>query len=163
MSMKHLILFILIFSAKLGESNTTAFAINPYEYYKAFSSSDMRLVDSQLSLLSKSEKDEFKAFSGAMLMKKSSLVGSIKDKLVLFNKGKKLLEEGIEKDPSNCEYRFLRLAIQENCPPFLEYNKDMQADSKKISENFKTFSPEAKAAIREYSKTSKVLHINDLN
>ncbi|MEI7597324.1 MAG: hypothetical protein WCK02_16360 [Bacteroidota bacterium] len=159
MNIKGLILFILLLSTKPSESVIYISQINFSDFYRAFASSDLKLVDNQLNSLSKL--DNTSAYFGALLMKKSALV-TPKDKLAMFAKGKKILEESIKKSPENAEYRFLRLVVQENCPPILDYKKNIKTDAAKIRENFKQFSPELKSAVVDYSKISKALNIKDL-
>ncbi len=50
-------------------------------------------------------------------------------KINTFNAGKKNIEQAIKVDPNNIELRYLRLSIQKNCPAFLAYNKDIEADT----------------------------------
>ena len=50
-------------------------------------------------------------------------------KINTFNSGKKNIEQAIKVDPNNIELRYLRLSIQKNCPAFLAYNKDIEADT----------------------------------
>jgi len=47
-----------------------------------------------------------------------------------FNRGKKILESAIIKDPNNLELRFLRLTIQENIPAILGYSSLIENDMK---------------------------------
>lgn len=93
-------------------------------------------------------------------MKKAGLVKNVKSKLKLFKEGHHKLEEAIEKDNSNIEYRFLRLIIQENAPDILNYNKDIKKDSAFIKENYKNLPVVVRDAIEDYSKKSKVLKLN---
>lgn len=95
-------------------------------------------------------------------MKKSGLVKSAHQKLNLFKDGKKKLEKAISLEPDNGEYRFLRLMIQENCPPILKYNAQIPEDLKKIQISYKNFDPDLKTAVLNYSKKSKYLKESDL-
>ena len=54
-------------------------------------------------------------------------------KLEAFNKGKKLLEELLIKNPNNFELHFLRLTIQDHSPSFLGYNDSIKEDEKFIN------------------------------
>jgi len=95
-------------------------------------------------------------------MKKSGLVKSAAQKLNLFKEGKKKLEKAISVDQENGEYRFLRLMIQENCPPILKYNSQIQEDLKKVKSSYKSFDSILKSAVLNYSKKSKYLKESDL-
>ena len=50
------------------------------------------------------------------------------DKLFYFQKGKKILESSIKKNPNSVELRFLRYTIQKNLPRFLFYYNHMDKD-----------------------------------
>ena len=45
-----------------------------------------------------------------------------------FNKGKKALDEAVNKEPNNLEIRFMRYISQEQTPAFLGYNKYLKSD-----------------------------------
>ena len=155
-------LLFLLFSNFTLESQVELTTINYAAFYKAFASTDIKLIDSQLSPLLKVNKDDSKAYAGALLMKKAGFVSSVIDKLEFFKAGKNLLEAAMTKNPNNFEYSFLRLAIQENCPDFLGYNGQISADSKRVINNFNLLPTEVKSAILEYSKTSKALPTSSL-
>lgn len=57
-------------------------------------------------------------------------------KISTFNKGKKNIEAAINADPNNIELRYIRLSIQKNCPSFLGYNNNIEADRIFIKSNF---------------------------
>ena len=59
------------------------------------------------------------------------------NKYSYFNKGKKLLEDAIKKEPNNIEIRLMRLISQEKTPSFLGYNKNIEADRNFIIKNYK--------------------------
>lgn len=54
-----------------------------------------------------------------------------------FNKGKKMLEDAIKKEPNNIEIRLMRLISQEKTPSFLGYNKYIESDRNFIIKNYK--------------------------
>jgi hypothetical protein len=71
-------------------------------------------------------------------------------KLAYFNKGKKILETIIQKEPENVELRFLRYAVQKKVPDLLFYNDKLTEDKAvldeyllahddKLAENIKDF------------------------
>lgn len=127
-------------------------------FYAAISSEDLKMVNEQISVLKKSSIKERKGFEGALLMRKAGLVSSLREKLSLFKAGHKKLEEAIEKDPENTEFRFLRLIIQENAPGILNYNEELELDSIHIRKSFNSLSPVVQKVILDYSRKSEVLN-----
>ena len=45
-----------------------------------------------------------------------------------FKKGKATIEKAVKSDADNIEIRYVRLSIQQNCPVFLGYTKDIKDD-----------------------------------
>ena len=58
-------------------------------------------------------------------------------KLKYFNKGKAKIQDAICEWISNSELRYIRLMVQLNCPSFLNYNDDIDADLEYFFDNFK--------------------------
>ncbi|WP_440881073.1 hypothetical protein [Tenacibaculum sp. C7A-26P2] len=58
-------------------------------------------------------------------------------KLAVFNKGKKRLEDLINKNPDNSDLRYLRLVIQENIPVLLNYKSSIKLDKKFLQKKMK--------------------------
>jgi len=137
-------------------------AFNYDSYYKAFSSEDTLLFNQELVALRPYMGTEKDAFYGAILMKKSKSLPTIKRKLDTFREGRELLETSIKKDPDNIEFRFLRLATQENAPGFLSYNDNKKEDAARIVNSFDQLSPVAQKYIREYARVSESLKTEDL-
>ena len=130
------------------------------EFYEAMASDKLELVSHQQEI---AKSAGYAGFEGALLMKKAGLVKKAGDKLSLFKSGHKLLDGAIKKDESNAELRFLRLMIQEHSPGRLHYKGDIDKDTALIKEKFSELHPEARKAIIQYSKTSKVLKPSDFN
>lgn len=133
--------------------------LNRTTFYKAMAAQSIEEVDDMLKTiktLSFSGKD---AFEGAMLMKKADLLKDKKQQLQLFKEGKTKLEKEIASSNQNCEYRLLRLMIQENAPSFLGYNKQIDEDVKFIRERYKESSGMVQNAAIDYSKHSKNLKL----
>ena len=80
-------------------------------YYAVLSSEKINEINLQLQNLKEMAFSEKDAYEGALLMKKSGLVGNAKEKLSLFKNGRQKLESSIKKETSNVEYRFLRIII----------------------------------------------------
>lgn len=99
------------------------------QFYASVDDSDiaeefhLMLVQADLS-----EKPIYLGYRGlsSMLMAKHCLMPW--NKVEYFNKGKNWLEEGLKKDPSNTELRFLRFCVQKNAPGFLKYNQHVKED-----------------------------------
>lgn len=128
------------------------------EIFTALSGVNSGKIETELEKLNKlSKSDEVDAFKGALMMKLSSYQKTPKEKLAKFNEGKKLLETAIQKHGANCEYRFLRLLIQENAPKQLKYNGNMEEDAAKIIANFSELKEVTKDAITNYAKKSSYL------
>lgn len=161
-SFKCVILCLCIVIPILIKSQVANTSINETEFYAAFSSTNVTLIDNQLTILKKKDKDNLKGYIGALIMKKAGIVSSISDKLSFFKEGRLLLEEEITKSPNNAEYRFLRLTIQENSPQFLGYNKNMTEDKKSVVKEYKKMIPSLQNQIKKYCLTSKILTLKDL-
>jgi hypothetical protein len=76
------------------------------------------------------------AYRGAISISMANHSKEKKEKLKLFNTGKKMLEESIAADSSNIELRFIRFTIQTNCPKVLRYNKEIPSDKNFILKNY---------------------------
>ncbi len=126
-------------------------------FYAAMSSDKLDVINSQLVILKRLSIIEKEAFEGALLMRKSGLVKTAKEKLDLFKSGRIKLEKAISNNLDNIEFRFLRVIIQENAPKIVKYKKELEADAKLIRTNFKDLSAFLQQVIYDYSKTSTVL------
>ena len=124
-------------------------------------SNDQTLVDAQISELNVASSNLKNAFLGAMIMKRAGIGGNPVYKLWLFRKGHGLLEDAIKENPSNIEFRFLRLIIQENAPGFLGYDDSKEIDSKYIRNAYQSLPENLQKAILDYNKTSKVLKLQN--
>ena len=131
------------------------------DYFKAISSEDLNLINSVLKTITHIPNTEKIAYEGALIMKKASLVSGLSDKLSLFKEGRIKLEEAIDLEGENAEFRFLRIIIQENAPGFLGYNDQLETDSNFVSGHFSGLTSEVQNAVRDYSKKSKFLIVHD--
>lgn len=154
MKRSYLLLFLLLVSIGLRAQK-----FNDEDFFKSLASEDLKLVDQQLALVTKSSMKEKEAYEGALLMKKAGLIPKPKAKLSSFKNGHKKLEHAIEQEPKNAKYRFLRLIIQENAPGILGYKGEIEEDSKYVRESFNALTPDVQAAVVNYSKTSKKLQL----
>lgn len=126
--------------------------------YTALASDSKEIVQKQLDgIQSAKETSEVKAFKGALQMKAAQFEKTAKDKLTLFNAGKKILETEIKSNDSNVEYRFLRLLIQENAPKQLKYDGNIEEDVLNIVAGYSKLKESTKTAIESYAKKSASL------
>ena len=98
------------------------------------------------------------AYRGAVIASMANFSTDKKEKLNLFNSGKKLLEQSITADSSNIETRFLRFTIQSNCPKALNYNKQIKSDKAFILKNYSAITNIAvKRMIASFAQQSSAL------
>lgn len=138
----------------------TAIGFSKAEFFKTMELGDASSIAAlEKKIAGSTVNDDQKAYYGAVLMKASEYQKTPGDKLKKFKEGKILLEEVIQNSPSNVEYRFLRLMIQENAPKILKYNTNIKEDAAFIKDNLSTVSKEVKTAIIHYSETSTHLNL----
>lgn len=130
--------------------------------YSALSDSSLEKINTIINLLDKQEQTSLnKAYIGTLLMKKSELMEVPTEKINLFKKGTKILEDEINNNSENIEFRFLRLIIQEHSPKILKYN-NIESDRILIIEGFTEISIALQKIILDYSKTSNIIKEADL-
>lgn len=130
-------------------------------FYAVMASGNLTKIDDELELVRSTSFTEKDAYEGALLMRKSGLLKKAEDKLKAFKAGRIKFETAMRDDADNAEYRFLRLTIQEHAPRVVKYHKDQENDKQFIQSSFKKLPAVVQQAIREYSKTSKVLRAED--
>ena len=130
-------------------------------YYSVMAKDNLSEVETLLKMIKNNSFGGKQAFEGTLLMKKAGLVGGAKIKMNLFKSGHKELENELNKDSLNAEYRFLRLMIQEHAPSIVNYRNKLKEDSIFIRKTFKQLPPVVQHAIVDYSKKSKVLKLQD--
>lgn len=74
-------------------------------------------------------------YYAAATMRKAEFVWSPLDKLANFNKGKKMLESFIAKNPENIEAKYIRWLTQKMAPRFLGYHQNIENDYRFIQKN----------------------------
>ena len=132
--------------------------IDKTKFYSVFESNSLVKIEAEIIVLNNQKTSADKsAFLGAMIMKKSQFMKTPKEKIATFKKGKVLLEDAIRQNPKKSTYRFLRLAIQENCPKILKYNTQIHSDSQFIKMNYNSMDSITKRFVKNYSITSKAL------
>jgi hypothetical protein len=148
--MFKLILFFLIFnnSFDCSEINTVRNEYNTLD-------SKNRLK----AFLSKTENSnckEFTPYIASAVMQQAEYVFSPLSKYNYFNKGKKMLEDYIKKNPSSIDARYVRVMVQSNTPGFLNYKSDIESDIAYIRKNI------GKSDIPENMKTMFLNNIANL-
>jgi hypothetical protein len=163
MNLKTLHFFTLLFFCMIGCAANAQQSFDKASFYSSIQSQNINDIDAQLKIVDASSIPEKNAYSGALLMRKAGLAKGPSNKLSLFKAGHKKLEESIEKDSSNAEFRFLRLIIQENAPGILGYKNDREKDRDFIKKTYKDLPEVVQKAISNYSKQSKILKPADFN
>ncbi len=132
-------------------------------YYKALSGGEEAPIDKMLEKL-ENEKASSKvnAYKGALIMKKAGYEKGVGGKVKTFKKGAHLLEDEIKSNPSNTEFRFLRLTVQEHAPKILKYNKELDEDKQAVIAGYSKLDPDLKEVIADYVKDSEILKQSDL-
>jgi len=127
--MFKLILFFLLFnnSYDCSEINTVR------NEYHALDSKDR--LKAFLSKTENSDCKEFTPYIASALMQQAEYVFSPVSKYNYFNRGRKMLEQYISKNPSSIDARYVRVMVQSNSPGFLNYKSDIKSDIAYIRKN----------------------------
>lgn len=162
--MKFVLTFL--FLLPLAISHNLAKSVQEFDragFYAAMKAGEMNQLNNEIDLVQSSSFAQQKAFEGALLMRKSGLEKKASDKLKYFKEGRIKLETAILDEPSNAEYRFLRLTIQENAPKQVKYKSNIDEDKKMVINSFKNLLPVTQSAILDYCKNSVILKKGDFN
>jgi len=156
------IIFCLFFSLLNLQENklSTSQPFDKQAFYNTISSGNLIQLNEQLISIKTVSLPYREAYEGTLLMKKSGLLENKKTQLAIFRKGKLKLDSLILMNNENCEFRLLRLMIQENAPPFLGYNNQIDEDCLLIKKQFKSSSILLQNIILDYSKKSKKLDLS---
>ncbi len=150
--MKPIILILFLSFSIAG------FSVDKDSFYKALSSKSEAEISNMLQQLEKEKTTSLNlAYKGTLIAKQANFAKNAAQKVKLFKTGVKLLETEITKSPKKIEYRFLRLAIQENCPKILKYNSNIENDVILITNKYSSTENQLKKIILNYAKKSKVL------
>jgi hypothetical protein len=92
------------------------------------------------------------AYNAAAEMTLANHVSWPGTKLEHFNAGKERLESAVAKFPNNVEIRYIRYAVQQGCPFFLDYASNLEEDKKFILANISQtdWSESYKKQVREF-------------
>lgn len=155
--------FVLYFSLIIPQEKKlqTSQTFYKQDFYKGMLSGNLIQVNELFISTKTVSLPDRDAYEGALLMKKSDLIDNKKTKLSLFRTGKQKLDSTILENDENCEFRLLRLMIQENAPQILGYNKQINEDCILIKKKFSSSSVLLQNIILDYSKKSKKLKLAD--
>lgn len=116
---KPVFFFLMQFSTLSSQINE-AF----YDVIRSSSTDSVRSLAAELeSLESPSSQDQ--VYLGALYMRMADFQKVPAQKLASFKQGRELLEQEIEKQPKEVEFRFVRMIIQEQAPAFLNYSGEL--------------------------------------
>jgi len=152
--------YSIIFTAFILFNVLFSHPISRKEYYEVFKSNS--ITDMELMANKINNTQGHKAYLGALKMKMSGLQKGPSSKLKTFKEGRELLEAEIKKDPTNIEWHFLRLAVQENAPKIVKYSSNLTEDHNYIISHFSSAPIDLKIIIKAYADSSSGLKISDL-
>lgn len=157
MASKLSLLLLLIISSSF------AWTTNSGTFYKAFGSDSLTTIDHALNQLEQQKQSGTTfAYTGGLKMKKSGYLQGAAKKLTVFKEGRQLLEEAIVRYPSNTEFRFIRLTIQENAPKILRYNKQIEEDKQAVIAGYRKMDSKTRAYVMDYARSSTLLKTSEL-
>jgi hypothetical protein len=158
---KAIFTVVLLTSIGFAKPGYTQQKFEKSAFYEVMDSGDVTALNNQIEIVKASSLNNKEGYEGALLMRKAGKVRGPKKKLGFFKEGRIKLETAILADTDNTEFRFLRLAIEENAPKIVKYRNDIEKDKLIIQKNFKTLPQSVQHAIINYCKKSKVLHAED--
>jgi len=161
MKIKLLFALVLILLGVVAQAKVVSVKFDRATFYAVIKTGDKEEIDNEISIVSASSIAEKEAYEGFLLMRKAGLVTLPAQKLKLFKAGRIRFETALANDNDNAEYHFLRLIIEEKAPKIVKYNQDLEADKQLIIKAYKNLPAVVQQAIIDYSKTSKVLHVQD--
>lgn len=131
-------------------------------FYEAFGSDSLTTIEHALTTLEQTKSStSVRAYQGGLMMKKANYVKGVAQKLELFKAGSQLLDKAIKRDPSNAEYRFIRLTIQEKAPRILKYNKNIAEDKRILVAGYKSMRSSTRSYVLDYAHSSEQLKVSD--
>ena len=161
--MKYLLIIAIscLSFVSLAKTGSSPQSFDREAFYAVMASGNIEEINNELMFVRSQSFAEKEAYEGALLMRKAGLLKKPEEKLKAFKLGRIKLETALLDNNENAEYRFLRLTIQEHAPHIVKYYKEQNSDNEYIKQGFKNLSPVIQTAIRNYSKTSKILHQED--
>lgn len=142
-------------------TSITDHSINDVRMLYIKSSTDERSCEKLIALLQTYDENNNSLLAGykacATMMRANFKINPFV-KLFNFSAGKNLLENCIEADPENIELRFLRLAVQNNVPEFLNYRNSIPDDKQLLLNSISTITDlQLKSIITTFLKNCNLL------
>lgn len=149
--MKGGVLFVSVFMIFLLQCSELSSQVNQafYEVIRSSSGDAVHALVGQLEAL-ESPSSQDQVYLGALYMRMADFQKVPAQKLASFKQGRDLLEQEIEKQPKEVEFRFVRMIIQEQAPAFLKYNGELEADKGMVLEALDMMEPELKKEVELY-------------
>lgn len=94
------------------------------------------------------------AYKAASIVLLAKYENGIITKMKLFNRGTELLEQVIEKNPTDYEARLIRLNIQDNVPWITGYTSNLKEDKKFLIANYARQAGDLKQFAKKYAQHS---------
>ncbi len=157
--MKWLIsFFICIHFFSTSDLNTTR------ELYSKVSASDKNTDEfiNHVARFKTTSNTSLKAYYAASLFLIAKNKKKLKEKKEYLKQGKTILEDLIDENHNNIEFRFIRLSIQENLPKIVQYN-NKDEDKKFILNHLKNTDIELKDYIKGFILQSKSFNKSEKN
>ena len=131
--------FVLVFLLICSFANAQSLVELRGYLQKGENSEEVRktLISKSKTAFETTKKPIYLAFGAVGNFFMAKHAGNPISKYSYFNKGKKMLEEAVKKDPNNVEIRLMRLISQEKTPSFLGYDKNIETDRNFILKNYK--------------------------
>ncbi len=130
---KWLLIFALLFG-NLSNSNALNLEVVRNNYQLAVKDKDICLSMIQ-QLENNPESNVHLAYLGAFQTIWANHTFNPINKLCVFNKGKKNIDNAVKLSPNDVEIIFIRHSVQKNCPGFLGYNENREEDETFLSKN----------------------------
>lgn len=157
MASKLSLLFLVVISSSFF------WTTNSSVFYKALGSDSLVIIEQALHQLEQQKQNSTTyAYKGGLKMKQAGYIRGAAKKLGVFKEGRQLLEQAIQRYPSNPEFCFIRLTIQENAPKILKYNQNIVEDKKVILAGYKKMDSRTRAYIMDYARSSSILKVSEL-
>ncbi len=143
---------------------TCSASVDKNNFYEVLSGDSKELVDNLINEYEQVDDQNslVNVFKGALYIKRAAFLQVPARKLGSFTKGRDLLEHEILQNPTNTEYRLIRLILQEQTPPFLKYKINLEEDKQFIIAAYPTAKEQLKKRILNYSGKSMVLKADNL-
>lgn len=131
--------FVLLFLLYCGFMNAQSLVELRTYLQKGENSEEVSktLISKSKSAYETTKKPIYEAFYAVGNFFMAKHAGNPISKYSYFNKGKKLLEDAVKKEPNNLEIRLMRYISQEKTPKFLGYNSNLKTDKEFILKNYK--------------------------